>query len=125
MTRKEATGFAIAFKCRLDDTRYILDEISTGLATKIEYQKHIQMRNSWKELVDTLENGDVSDIDFAEIEKKLNDSFDFEQIPKDPDDSLSNEEIIETMGNIESRTESLESTTDDMILLMADLIGGM
>ena len=124
MTRDEAMGFAAAFRCRLDDTRYIFDEISAGLATNVEYQKHIKMRNHWNELVATLESGDISNIDFDEIEKELNDSFEFEQMPKDPDESLSKEEIIETMGNIESRTESLESTTDDMILLMADLIGG-
>lgn len=30
----------------------------------------------------------------------------------------------ERLSNIEQRTDALESTTDDMILLMADLIGG-
>lgn len=124
MTRDEAMGFSAAFRCRLDDTRYIFDEISAGLATKVEYQKHIKMRNHWEELVATLESEDISDIDFEEIEKELNASFEFEKMPKDRDDSLSYEEIMESMGNIESRTDALESTTDDMILLMADLIGG-
>ena len=31
----------------------------------------------------------------------------------------------ERLSNVEKRTDTLESTTDDMILLMADLIGGM
>ena len=125
MTRDETMGFSAAFRCRLDDTRYIFDEISAGLATKVEYQKHIKMRNHWEELVATLESEDISDIDFNEIEKELNESFEFEKMPKDRDDSLSHEEIVESMGNIESRTDALESTTDDMILLMADLIGGV
>ena len=30
----------------------------------------------------------------------------------------------ERLYNVEQRTDALESTTDDMILLMADLIGG-
>ena len=30
----------------------------------------------------------------------------------------------ERLNSIEQRTDALESTTDDMILLMADLIGG-
>lgn len=30
----------------------------------------------------------------------------------------------ERLESLETRTDSLESTTDDMILLMADLIGG-
>ena len=71
-----------------------------------------------------LESEDISDIGFDAIEKELNESFEFEKMPKDHDDSLSYEEIVESMGNIESRTDALESTTDDMILLMADLIGG-
>lgn len=29
------------------------------------------------------------------------------------------------LDNVEQRTDALETTTDDMILLMADLIGGM
>lgn len=124
MTRDEAMGFSAAFRCRLDDTRYIFDEISACLATKVEYQKHIKMRNHWEELVATLESEDISGIDFNEIEKELNASFEFEKMQKDRDDSLSYEEIVESMGNIESRTDTLESTTDDMILLMADLIGG-
>ena len=28
------------------------------------------------------------------------------------------------LGEVEKRTDALETTTDDMILLMADLIGG-
>ena len=31
----------------------------------------------------------------------------------------------ERLNSIEQRTDTLESTTDDMILLMADLIGGI
>ena len=31
----------------------------------------------------------------------------------------------ERIANVEQRTDVLESTTDDMILLMADLIGGV
>lgn len=124
MTRDEAMGFSAAFRCRLDDTRYIFDEISACLATKVEYQKHIKMRNHWEELVAMLESEDISDIGFDAIEKELNESFEFEKMPKDHDDSLSYEEIVESMGNIKSRTDALESTTDDMILLMADLIGG-
>lgn len=31
----------------------------------------------------------------------------------------------ERLNAVEQRTDALESTTDDMILLMADLIGGM
>ena len=124
MTRDEAMGFSAAFRCRLDDTRYIFDEISAGLATKVEYQKHIKMRNHWEELVAMLESEDISDIGFDAIEKELNESLEFEKMPKDHDDSLSYEEIVESMGNIKSRTDALESTTDDMILLMADLIGG-
>ena len=124
MTRDEAMGFSAAFRCRLDDTRYIFDEISAGLATKVEYQKHIEMRNHWEELVAMLESEDISDIGFDAIEKELNESLEFEKMPKDHDDSLSYEEIVESMGNIKSRTDALESTTDDMILLMADLIGG-
>ena len=31
----------------------------------------------------------------------------------------------ERLYNVEKRTDVLESTTDDMILLMADLIGGV
>lgn len=31
----------------------------------------------------------------------------------------------ERLSKVEQRTDALESTTDDMILLMADLIGGM
>lgn len=30
----------------------------------------------------------------------------------------------ERLSSVEQRTDALESTTDDMILLMADLIGG-
>lgn len=31
----------------------------------------------------------------------------------------------ERLSKVEQRTDALESTTDDMILLMADLIGGV
>lgn len=31
----------------------------------------------------------------------------------------------ERLSEVEQRTDALESTTDDMILLMADLIGGV
>lgn len=125
MRRDEAAGLSAAFRCRLDDTRYIFDEISAGLATKVEYQKHIKMRNRWEELVATLESGDISNIDFDEIEKELNDSFEFEKMPKEKDESLSYEDIIESVDDIETRTTALESGNTEILEAIDMLLSGV
>ena len=65
MTRDEAMGFSAAFRCRLDDTRYIFDEISACLATKVEDQEDIKMRNHWRELFSMLGSEDISESGFG------------------------------------------------------------
>ena len=113
MTLDEAMGFSAAFRCRLNDTRYIFDEISAGLATKVEYQKHIEMRNHWEELVATLESEDIFDIDFNEIEKELNESFEFEKMQKQQE-QLPPEEPTQ-LDRIEAQTMYTALMTDTLI----------
>ena len=51
--------------------------------------------------------------EIAEIEKAQSEIQEPEPTPE------------ERLESVEQRTDALESTTDDMILLMADLIGGV
>lgn len=60
-----------------------------------------------------LEYRDATPEEIAELERLQADIPDPEPTPE------------ERLESVEQRTDVLESTTDDMILLMADLIGGV
>ena len=55
---------------------------------------------------------DMTPDEIAEIESAVDNQPEPEPTPE------------ERIANVEQRTDALESTTDDMILLMADIIGG-
>ena len=60
-----------------------------------------------------LEYRDATPEEIAEIERQQSEIPEPEPTPE------------ERLESVEKRTDVLESTTDDMILLMADLIGGV
>lgn len=64
-------------------------------------------------IVKICQNGKMREVETRELNL---------DIPETPEPEPTPEERL---SKVEKRTDTLESTTDDMILLMADLIGGM